>query len=574
MIWVYIEGNYFKGGNSFMRKSFKKVAALALATTMTVASLAGCGSKTENTATADTSAATETTESTDAASTDAAATETSGGYTDYSAGFPENVTIQIPVYDRAFEGWNVTDNYYTNWIQSEFGDKYNVTVEFVAIGRTTEVTDYTQMLAAGTAPDIIFHYDMPQALAYYGEGAMQALDLNEIAYYAPTYFENLGETITKYGSVDGTNYFFFGDRPDAYNWLTLIRQDWLDAVNMEMPHNLDELNAVLKAWKDAGLGNGGGTLVQNNFTYDYLFRTWPIDEKERALYSDLSVAAFTWEPTYEYLKNLNYQYNNGLIDPEFYLNTDDAATQADFVAGNSGLYSLYLSSSTTVIDSLLTNCPEAKVAVMDPAAGTPSTAQYQERGYWPFGMIMGINSTTSDEERAAIWMYLEWMSQPENLFYLQNGVEGENYTLDESGLAVKVADYAGESKLSNNNNIDYWCLVVESAQYDDESLNYQANLANWAPAGYEYLIEDSYKYYNDYAEYRTPDALYSTVIESVAEYKADLNDLWKELYVKCAMASEADFETVYKEACQEYLDAGYQAILDEKQAAIDAGSYN
>ncbi len=556
-----------------MRKTFKKVAALTLACSMVAASLAGCGgSKAEDTTTTDATDTTATEDTTtDAATTDAAATE--GTYTDYSAGFAENVTIQIPVYDRAFEGWNVTDNYYTQWIQKEFGDKYNVTVEFVAIGRTTEVQDYTQMLAAGTAPDIIFHYDMPQALAYYGEGAMQELDLGEIANYAPTYFANMGETISKYGSVDGTPTFFFGERTDAYNWVGLIRQDWLDKVNMEMPHTLEEYNAVLQAWKDAGLGNGGASLVQNNFTCDYPFRTWPIDEKDRALYSDLSVSALSWEPTYEYLKNLNYQYNSGLIDPEFYLNTDDASTKADFVSGASGVYWLYLSSSTDVISSTLTNDPEAKFAVLDTAALSPEGTMPQTRAYWPFGFVMGINSTTSDEERAAVWMYLEWMSQADNLFYLQNGIEGQNYTLDADGLAVKVADYAGESKLSQNNNKDYWALVTESAQYDKDELNYKANLANWAPVGYEYLIEDSYKYFNDYKEYMTTDALYSVVIESVAEYKTTLNDLWKELYVKCVLAPEADFEATYKQAVEDYNAAGYQEIIDEKTEAIAAGQY-
>jgi len=68
--------------------------------------------------------------------------------------------------------------------------------------------------------------------------------------------------------------------------------------------------------------------------------------------------------------------------------------------------------------------------------------------------------------------------------------------------------------------------------------------------------------------------LYSVVIESVADYKTTLNDLWKELYVKCVMASEADFDTTYKQAVQDYLDAGYQEILDEKTKAIEAGSYN
>lgn len=561
-----------------MRKNFKKLAALTIAGAMIMGLFVGCG-KTDSPKNEPTKAPTakptqEASKGDEGSKGNDGGSEEAGKYADYSNGFDKKVTIQIPVYDRAFEGWNVTDNYYTRWIQSEFGDKYNIDVKFTAIGRSTEVTDYTVMLAANTAPNIIFHYDMPQALAYYGEGAMQKLDLEEIAHYAPTYWSNLGNTINTYGLVNDGHYFFFAERPEQDNFVTLIRQDWIDKVGKQMPANLDEYNELLKAWKDAGLGHGGGTLVQNNFTYDYPFRDWPIDKEQRALYSDLSVAAFPTDATYKYLKNMNFQYNNGLIDPEFYLNTDDASTQADFVSGKSGVYSFYLASSSTVIDNLLKNDPDAKFSVLSPYATIPAGGVPQARGYWPFGMIMGINSTTTDEQRAAIWMYLDWMSQPENLFYLQNGIEGVNYTTDADGLAVKVADFAGESKLSNNNNKDYWCLVVEGALYDDPAINHKAKILNWAPIGYENLVEDLIKNYDAVAEYRTPDALFTTVLEKVAEYKSDLNDLWKELYVKCVIASEADFDATYEKAKQEFLDAGYQEILNEKQEAISQGMYN
>lgn len=548
-----------------MKRKGTKITALVLTAVMAL-SLGACGGgKTEQPAESTAAGGTNSTSGTSAPE--------AGGYADYSGGFENKVTIQIPVYDRAFEGWNVTDNYYTKWIQSEFGDKYNVNVEFVAIARDAEVNDYMQMLASGKAPDIIFHYDMPQVLAYYAEGAMQKLDLEEIAHYAPVYWDTMGESIDTYGVVEDGHYFVFADRPTAYNDVTVIRKDWLDAVNKEMPTSMEELNEVFAAWKEAGLGDGGGYLVQNAFTYDYPYRNWNMSTEEHALYSDLSVAAFTWEPTYKYLKNLNYQYNNGLIDTEFYLNADDAARQADFVAGRSGTYKFYISSSTPAFDSLLVNNPEAEVAYLPWSALTPKGNEPQNRAYWPFGMIMGINHSTTDEERAALWMYLEWMSQPDNLFFLQNGIEGENYTLNEKGLAVKTADFSGVSKLSNNNNKDYWCLVTESAKYGDEDLNHQANLVNWAPAGYEHIIEDSYNDYVATEKYRTPDALFNVIIPSVGEYKSELNEKWKELYVKCSMVPEDQFDAAYQAACEEYLAAGYQTILDEKQAAIDAGAF-
>ena len=154
----------------------KKQLALGMAAAMTATLLAGCGGSTS-------SAATSTAESTASSTAAASTAESTGSYTDYSAGFPENVTIQIPVYDRGFENWNPTDNYYTKWIQSEFGDKYNVTVKYVAIARSN---DFNQMIAAGNAPTIIFHYDMPAAVNYWSEGAEQPIDLDEVAYYAPT----------------------------------------------------------------------------------------------------------------------------------------------------------------------------------------------------------------------------------------------------------------------------------------------------------------------------------------------------------------------------------------------------
>ena len=47
--------------------------------------------------------------------------------------FAERVTITVPVYDRSKEGYPaVDDNYWTRWIQSQFGDKWNIEVKYVA----------------------------------------------------------------------------------------------------------------------------------------------------------------------------------------------------------------------------------------------------------------------------------------------------------------------------------------------------------------------------------------------------------------------------------------------------------
>lgn len=554
-----------------MRKQTKRAAAIVMAAAMTTTLLAGCGGSGSSAAASESAESTTSEASSEASTGEAAA---SGSYTDYSAGFPERVTIQIPVYDRGFENWNVADNYYTQWVQQEFGEKYNVDVEYVAISRSNEVTDYMQMIAAGTAPDIIMHYDMPQAVSYYDEGAMQDIDYDELAFYAPTYWAKMQETIETYGTIDDHQAFIFAERdPYYYNWVTLIRKDWCDQVGMEVPTTWEELQEVLAAWQEAGLGTYNHELIIGSFTYFYPWIEEGTTDEELALYLDLNVAPFTWSATENYLRAFNEMYNAGTLDPNFYLTTDDAMEKGKFVSGECGTYSFYMSNGTDVFTSLLANDPDAEVAILN---STPSivaegyTPYYYE--YPSYGMIMGINSQSTDEERAAVYMFLEWLSQPENLTYMQYGVEGETYTVGEDGINTLVADYTGEAALSQNQNKDYWCLVVESITYGDEEMDLTANKSLLAPAGYEDLIQQSYDMCKANEDAGLISPIFTSVVESSADYTADLKALWQEAYVACITAAPEDFDATYKEYCQEYLDAGYQDILDEKQELIDAGS--
>ena len=554
-----------------MRKQTKRAAAIVMAAAMTTTLLAGCGGSGSSAAASESAESTTSEASSEASTGEAAA---SGSYTDYSAGFPERVTIQIPVYDRGFENWNVADNYYTQWVQQEFGEKYNVDVEYVAISRSNEVTDYMQMIAAGTAPDIIMHYDMPQAVSYYDEGAMQDIDYDELAFYAPTYLAKMQETIETYGTIDDHQAFIFAERdPYYYNWVTLIRKDWCDQVGMEVPTTWEELQEVLAAWQEAGLGTYNHELIIGSFTYFYPWIEEGTTDEELALYLDLNVAPFTWSATENYLRAFNEMYNAGTLDPNFYLTTDDAMEKGKFVSGECGTYSFYMSNGTDVFTSLLANDPDAEVAILN---STPSivaegyTPYYYE--YPSYGMIMGINSQSTDEERAAVYMFLEWLSQPENLTYMQYGVEGETYTVGEDGINTLVADYTGEAALSQNQNKDYWCLVVESITYGDEEMDLTANKSLLAPAGYEDLIQQSYDMCKANEDAGLISPIFTSVVESSADYTADLKALWQEAYVACITAAPEDFDATYEEYCQEYLDAGYQDILDEKQELIDAGS--
>lgn len=117
------------------KNTLHKVMATALVGAMAMSTLTGCGSSADNT-TADAGTKESVAESS-AASTDAGASTAVAGIDGWEA-FADNVTLQIPVYDRGSSGNGCSDvenNYWTNWVQENFGDKYNITVEYVGITR-------------------------------------------------------------------------------------------------------------------------------------------------------------------------------------------------------------------------------------------------------------------------------------------------------------------------------------------------------------------------------------------------------------------------------------------------------
>ncbi len=347
----------------------------------------------------------------------------------------------------------------------------------------------------------------------------------------------------------------------------------MDQVGKEKPTTREELQEAAKAWKEAGLGKLGAQIVNKSYTYEYPFIGSAPDKKDLNLYLDLNVAPLTWNVTKDYLKAMNQDFNDGILDPEFYLNADDAAWKADFVAGNVGTYSFYISANTDVINSLKANDPKAEVSVISPSAQAPKGSHAYYYKYPPYGMVMGINSKTDEKQRAAVWMFLNWMSQPKNLFFLQNGAEGVNYTLDSDGIAVPVKDFKGESKLSNNNNKDYWCLVTEMTDYGNDDKNLKANIRLLAPAGYEDLVTQSYDYTKEVEQYGLISPIFTKSIESTGEYAADLTAMWQEFYVDMITCKPEELDAKYEKYSKEYLDNGYQEILDEKQKLVDSGDF-
>ena len=106
--------------------------------------------------------------------------------------FAENVTLRVPVYDRGVEGVpDVTNNYWTQWIQENFGDKYNITVEYVPITRTDVMTSYALLAADQNLPTILMEYDYPKLSTWVNDGYLTSFDMDAFKEVAPNYYARM-----------------------------------------------------------------------------------------------------------------------------------------------------------------------------------------------------------------------------------------------------------------------------------------------------------------------------------------------------------------------------------------------
>ena len=585
------------------KNNLQKVLALTLAGVMVMGTLTACGDSESNDTsnnTADTSTSTSTgTDSSASTSNDTSAASTEGDTAavagiDGFVPFEQTVTLNIPVYQRAEPNGaaDAGSNYWTQWIQENFGDKYNINVNFSdwVIPRGQENEMYAQWAAVQKLPTVCFEYDYPDLTLYQSEGYLAEYDIDWFKQIAPTYWAAMEENgLDEFTKINGENVLLIGTRPYGqtnYQFVTFYRKDWVEAAGWDKyPTDPDELLELYAKIDELGLCNGdyllGGTKIEGNgVDQNYAYRDYPQDKELWATTGDYAIPALPTEAQKKFLAWENKLYNLGYRDKEYNTKTSDYLI-SDFVSGKCFTYSCYSTNQVQALTDFYAANPDGKLGVVvNP--GPESYASGSNNGFRPnsiFGQYIGFSVTATDDEKKAFAMYLEWMSQPDVLFTLQWGEEGVNFNYDENGTpkAIPVDEQPADQVMSHNNNVDMWCLVTATASQGSVDKDIQAI----TPLGYpdsDQLFEDiKANYEGQLACYEagmaSPDCSFTVSIAANDEYANTLYTLYAELRDKIVMGSEEDFEANYEEACQKYLDAGYQAIIDEKKAAFDAGNY-
>lgn len=249
------------------------------------------------------------------------------------------------------EGATYEKNIWTDLIAERLG--YEVQYLWVASSAEIGTQKFNAAIAAGTIPDIVCA--SKQDLKQLVDGELVVDMAPYFEEYASDYLKELidaaGEACIDACTYNGVQYGIpYVDCDLEKAQILWLRQDWLDALNLKAPGTLSELKEVMTAFKEyAGEGSIGMALSNDLYGNQYDIKGWCnaygayprywIEGEDGNL-----VYGSTTSQMKEALSGLAELYAEGFIDPEFYVNDNEKASQA-LVNGKCGvLYGFHASS--------------------------------------------------------------------------------------------------------------------------------------------------------------------------------------------------------------------------------------
>lgn len=497
-----------------------------------------------------------------------------------SAAEDDWITLRVEMYDRDIAGFNVEDCWQLHYIQENFGDPNHIKVEWVPIPRWTEGEVLATQLAGGTAPDICMTYGTDALQQYVDMGGIYELDalLDE---YGQDIKPFLGEEVLQYGqiNVDGEKiqYWLPARRIIVATQSMYIRADWLEALDMDVPTNIEELYDYLKAAKENNLG-GDVTIPYSSDLYsadafygwiyqmDAFLDTEEITEEDWVAYHDFH---YLLPGAKEAIRWMNKFYNEGLVTDYFGLENSDQ-TDADRNLGHDGFWvgnwdAAWRQEYDYAVE-LAKNVDGGRWIACDPFV--PVGGEMIHETYNAAGQAIFIPGWVEEDVAIAAVKYLNWMVQPENLFALQNGEMGYNYTtVDENGIPTDIKNINDTDDAHKMHATD-GAPLCNGFYYGSDELNYAASAMGYG--AYADDVADSLVVSNTNAY---EPVSFPVTIQARVDYGTTVVTKEDELLVQAVTCKPEDFDAVWDEYTKAILDAGGQDIIDEQRAAYQDGNY-
>jgi len=487
------------------------------------------------------------------------------------------ITLRVECFDRNAAGFNVEDCMQLRYVQEHFGDPNKIKVEFVSVSRWEETAILNTLLAGQTAPDLCMTYDGSLMQTYIDMGGVYPMD-ELLETYGQNVKNFLGEGCLMYGinAEDGVRYNLVARRLNVGMLGVFVRGDWLAQLNMEIPTTRQQWIDYLYAARDAKLGGDitlpyafgfyeanplwGNSLLVNSYL------DWENISEE--LYLVAGQYKEVLPGAKEAYRLLNQFYHDGIINPDYPLDATDDSNNQKFYLGQVGTkiatYDDPYRADQAYQQEMSKNVPGAY--------WVPANCMTNKDGYTfhsvyaANGLNIFIPGWVEDEVAVAAMKYLDWMAQPENMFFLQNGVEGVNYEkLNEDGIPVGVkatSDVPDEYKMHAGDV----CFLANGSYFDTPE-KVAASVA-LAYAGFEEYVAQAYA---DQLVDALPGSYCGITIQAETDYAGMVTQKEGEFLTNVITCPADKFDETYDYWLQQILDSGLQQILDERTEAYRNG---
>lgn len=360
---------------------------------------------------------------------------------------PAIPTVKLALSTRNFpyvEGSpNINEDKYVKKLREL--SKTDVRLELIAQKEYTQKLNL--MFAAGDLPDalqIVNGITSPEVAPALSNGAFY--DLNDlIDKYAPSLKTKIGKELWDSALVrkDGKIYAIPAERASRNNQIVYMRKDWLDKLGLQVPKTVDEYLNVLRAFRDRDPnGNGKPDEIpfsgRANFNYgEIFFSAYDVSLSGWKYENNQLVPNFIRPQMKDALKLYQQMYKDKLMDNEIFLNQPkdfDAKVKATARVG------------------MWVHVPDypdkwaAEVKSGDPKAeiiNIPAPTGPDGKGGSLIGSAVNplsawvIPKTNKHPEN--VLKFLEWYYSDEAQKFLNYGLEGDDYTVENGKMVYKQA---------------------------------------------------------------------------------------------------------------------------------------
>ncbi len=329
-------------------------------------------------------------------------------------------------------------------VLKEIQERTNVYWNLISVPSTGYAEKFAITLASGDMPDILY-CEIIDSKKYGPEGAF--LPLNDLLdSVGPNIVNGIKErkAVKEITADDGKIYvipkFKESIKPHSY----MLRMDWMNKLQLEIPSTLDEYYNVLKAFKDADLGGDGRTIplaVQGLGMLRAVFNTFGTEDgfvaKDGQIYYGPATPEMEDAVTY-----INKLYQDNLIERDFMV-ISRKQWEERVSTGLAGSITTSATQSDVFTELLSYDFPDAIMMPIEPIKA-PDGNRYSRGISWLGAGNIAISSKSKYAE--LIVRQFDYVYSDEGRLLTSYGIEGDTFTYinGEPEFTEKMFELGGE----------------------------------------------------------------------------------------------------------------------------------